>query len=509
MLEGFDENARMVFARAREEARALGRECIGTEHVLLGVCHQDAEDSDPVLAPAGITTQSVRAWLAQHAGQPGGAPDGSLPFTPNVWFVLDRTHVEASGRQHQSIGPAHVLLALIRCAIVAPKALAPAVGAPQAPHEDASETGPPETGRQPGQTGPADPDVVAALLRDCEIDPRALHARAAARANTDSAGQGFPFLGEDLAARPCLPGRGRRWLWRAAILAGYAPLAALETVLAPPATRVIALAAAVLAPIVLYLVMSAVARPLWRRRVAREDVEPIEAPGLRAALGPAGLREVNVFCDPRGRFTGRSRGSARSFGRVGMIFLRPSLKKAHPDLTRFITAHEAAHLARDDVMSEGLAVACLATLIGVAAATRWTDVLWLYLAAFALIVTLRWCQELACDRIAANAAGPIPADEYIAYLSRADARRRSRPFLPRIRAQLRGRLTHPPGRMRRSLLARTAARSSPGSSSAAPTVSWPTQCSSASATGLSPTSVSSSRPNPTIAGSGSASSTIS
>ncbi len=354
MLERFDENARTVFARARDEARALGRECIGTEHVLLGVCHHDARDSDPVLAPAGITTQSVRAWLAQHGGQPGGAPDGSLPFTPNVWFVLDRTYVEAGGRQHQSIGPAHVLLALIRCAIVAPKALAPAAGAPQAPQEDAAETG-----RQPVQTSPADPDVVAALLRDCEIDPRALHARAAARANADRAGQGFPFFGEDLGARPCLPGRGRRWLWHAAVLAGYAPLAALEIVLAPPATRVIALAAAVIAPIVLYLVISAIARQLWRRRLAREDVEPVEAPGLRAALAPAGLREVKVFCDPRGHFT-RSRGAARRFGRVGMIFLRPSLRKAHPDLTRFITAHEAAHLARDDVTSEGLAVACLA-----------------------------------------------------------------------------------------------------------------------------------------------------
>jgi Clp amino terminal domain, pathogenicity island component len=467
MLERFDENARTVLARARDEARALGRECIGTEHVLLGVCHHDAGDSDPVLAPAGITTQSVRAWLAQHGGQPGAAPDGSLPFTPNAWSVLDRAHVEACGRQHQSIGPAHVLLALIRCAIVAPKAVTPAARAPQAPPEDASEpvlpgTGPPETGHQPVQDSPADPDVVAALLRDCHIDLRALHARAAARANTDSAGQGFPFLGEDLAACPCLPGGGRRWLWRAAVLAGYAPFAALEIVLAPPAARAIALAAAVIAPMVLYLVIGAVARPLWRRRVAREDVEPIEAPGLRAALAPAGLREVTVFCDPRGRFT-RSRGAARRFGRVGMIFLRPSLKKAHSDLTRFITAHEAAHLARDDVMSEGLAQACLATLLGVAAATRWTDVLWLYLPASALIVTLRWCQELACDRIAVNAAGPIPANEYIAYLSRADARRRSRPFLPRIRAQLRGWLTHPPHRMRRSALARTIAKASPAS----------------------------------------------
>jgi ATP-dependent Clp protease ATP-binding subunit ClpA len=86
MPEQFDENARAVFARAREEARSLGRECIGTEHVLLGVGDQDAGDSDPLLAPAGITAQSVRAWLAQHGGQLGAAPDGSLPFTPNVWF---------------------------------------------------------------------------------------------------------------------------------------------------------------------------------------------------------------------------------------------------------------------------------------------------------------------------------------------------------------------------------------------------------------------------------------
>jgi hypothetical protein len=110
-----------------------------------------------------------------------------------------------------------------------------------------------------------------------------------------------------------------------------------------------------------------------------------------------------------------------------------------------------------------LALACLATLLGVAAATRPTDLLWLYLPAYALIVTPRWCQELACDRIAAKAAGQIPANEYIAHLGRADARRRSRPFLPRIRAQLRNRRTHPPGRMRRSALARTIVKASAAS----------------------------------------------
>ncbi len=464
MLERLDEDARTVFTRARGEARALGRGCVDTEHVLLGVCHQDEGDNDPVLAPVGITTQSVKTWLADHRDQGVEPADQSLPFTPNVLFVLHQAQVEADGRQHQSIGCAHVLLALIRCAIVAPEAPGPAPGSSQAHQENIPEPAPSEAGQTPLQSSPAGPDVVAPLLRDHGIDLGALHSSAAARANADGAGQGFPFLGGDLAVRPCFPGRGRRWLWRAAILAGYIPFAAVTIVLAPPATRVIALAAAVIGPGVLYLFMGAVAWPLWRHRVGREDVEPIQAPGLRAALAPAGLREVRVFWDPHGRFIGRARAASRRLGGVGLIFLRPSLKKAHPDLVRFITAHEAAHLARDDAMSEGLAVACLATLVGMAVATRPIEVLWLYLLASALIVTLRWCQELACDRVAAHAAGQIPACEYIAYLGRAEARRRRRPFLPRIRAQLRGWLTHPTTRIRRNALARTVAK--------APVVLW-------------------------------------
>ena len=113
--------------------------------------------------------------------------------------------------------------------------------------------------------------------------------------------------------------------------------------------------------------------------------------------------------------------------------------------------------------SQGLAVACLGTLIGVGVATRLNDILWLYLPAYALIVILSWCQELACDRVAVNAAGRIPADEYLAFLGRANARHRSRPFLARIRARLKNGLTHPPRRLRRGALARAIAKVSAAS----------------------------------------------
>src|ERR1700690_2047979 len=246
LRERFDQDAHAVLARAQEEARALGQQRVGTEHLLLGVCCQDAEGSDAVLASAGITAQGVRSWLAQHGGKGSGATEGSLPFPPNAWFVLYRAQAEADGRQHQSISPAHVLLALIRCATVAPKA--PAAGIPHAPGADAPEAAAPGTGRQPLHSSPAGPDAVAVLLSDGEIDLGALHARAAARANTASAGQGFPFIGADLAGRTCLPGRGRRRLWQAAVLAAYVPLAALDVILAPAATRVIAPACPVVAP---------------------------------------------------------------------------------------------------------------------------------------------------------------------------------------------------------------------------------------------------------------------
>jgi hypothetical protein len=304
------------------------------------------------------------------------------------------------------------------------------------------------------------------LTRPAELGPPGMWNDALyARANTGSAGQGFPFLGVDLAAYACLPGRGRRWLWHAAVLVGYAPLAALEIVLVPPAIQVAALVAAVIVPIALCPVMRAL---VWRRPLVGEGIEAVEVPGLCAALAPTGLRDVKVFRDPGGRFTGRSAGAARRFGRGGMIFLRPSSRKTHPDITRFIAAHEVAHLARNDSMSDALTVACLAALVGVAAATRPSDLLWLWIPAEALVVTLRWCQEIVCDRIAANVAGPIPTNEYVAHLGRAAARRRRRPFLPRIRAQFMGRLTHPPLCIRRSALARTIARTSAPPYRAAP-----------------------------------------
>jgi len=103
-----------VFAQVREEARALGRECVDTEHVLLEVCYQDEGDSDPVLAPAGITAKSVKAWLAHHGDRGVGATDRSLPFTaltssrrglpghhPQRLTYLYVTRSDTSGRRKQ------------------------------------------------------------------------------------------------------------------------------------------------------------------------------------------------------------------------------------------------------------------------------------------------------------------------------------------------------------------------------------------------------------------------
>jgi len=433
VIERFTDNARAAIVSAREEACALGGSSIDAGHLLLGLCHEDARDA-PVLAAEGLTAAGTRARLAALSGRGPAAPDGYLPFTERVKSVLFQAEREALGRQHPSISAAHLLLALMSLEL---KAGAAPPGSAQAP-----------------------PDAVATLLSDQQVEAATLHNRAAAIAHTESAGQSFPFLGADLTAVARLPGRWQRWSRHATVLAGYAMLAVVAILPAPPDRRAIATWLAVIVPAAALILRRAVMRGLYRIRLAKPDAERIAVPGLRTALAAAGLLEVTVICVPRGRLTGRSAAVSRRDGRDGMIFLRPEMKRAHPDLTRFLMAHEAAHLARDDTSTLNVAVTCLVGLGIVAEVTSLVN-LWLLAPALLGFVALRWRSELACDRLALRAAGWLPGDQFLAYRARADAAWRRRPRPERLRAQVKAMLSHPPTSVRRDAMARATEKIQP------------------------------------------------
>ena len=266
--------------------------------------------------------------------------------------------------------------------------------------------------------------------------------------------EGFPYLGEEFAVTARLPGTGQRWFWHGAVLVGYVCLATLAIVLGPAEARGLAGAVAAAAPVVLFPARRLAGRfQAWMLHQPGWGLEAVEAPGLGAALVPAGLRRVTVVTAPAGHRVMRRHDawSSRS-GRAGVIVLPADLKDpeaVNPDVTRVVTAHEAAHLARDDSMTGDLLSVGRLCLLLVVALTAPAS-LWLLLPLVAVPAAVRWRMELVCDRMAAEAAGPAPARTYVDHHSEMLERARGLPLPRRLIWRLRSTFTHPPWRMRRN-----------------------------------------------------------
>jgi ATP-dependent Clp protease ATP-binding subunit ClpC len=114
MFERFTDRARRVVVLAQEEARLLNHNYIGTEHILLGLIHEDEGVAAKVLEELGISLETVRAKVESIIGAGEGAPSGHIPFTPRSKKVLELSLREALQLGHNYIGTEHILLGLIR-----------------------------------------------------------------------------------------------------------------------------------------------------------------------------------------------------------------------------------------------------------------------------------------------------------------------------------------------------------------------------------------------------------
>ena len=114
MFERFTDRARRVVVLAQEEARLLVHNYIGTEHLLLGLIHEDEGVAARALESLGISLGAVRAQVEEMIGRGGQAPYGHIPFTPRAKKVLELALREALQLGHSSIGTEHILLGLIR-----------------------------------------------------------------------------------------------------------------------------------------------------------------------------------------------------------------------------------------------------------------------------------------------------------------------------------------------------------------------------------------------------------
>jgi len=114
VFERYTDRARRVVVLAQEEATMLGHNYIGTEHILLGLIHEDEGVAAKALESLGISLQAVRQQVEEVIGQGQQPLSGHFPFTPRANKVLELALREAQQLGHNYIGTEHILLGLIR-----------------------------------------------------------------------------------------------------------------------------------------------------------------------------------------------------------------------------------------------------------------------------------------------------------------------------------------------------------------------------------------------------------
>ena len=111
MFERFTERARQVIVLAQDEARGLGHDYIGTEHILLALLREEEGLGARTLREAGVSLADVRRRIDAGVGDPKAA--GQIPFTPHARRVLEAALRRAVRWGHPWIGTEHLLVGLL------------------------------------------------------------------------------------------------------------------------------------------------------------------------------------------------------------------------------------------------------------------------------------------------------------------------------------------------------------------------------------------------------------
>ena len=114
MFGRFTERAQKVVVLSQEEARRLGHNVVGTEHILLGLAAEGEGVAARALQAIGISLDKVRAEVEKVIGRGEGVSQGNIGFTPRAKRVLELAFDEARQLGHTYIGTEHILLGLIR-----------------------------------------------------------------------------------------------------------------------------------------------------------------------------------------------------------------------------------------------------------------------------------------------------------------------------------------------------------------------------------------------------------
>ena len=114
-FDKFTDKARHVLVLAREEAAALKRPHVGTEHLLLGLAKEPDGIAAQALERVGITYEKALEIVAGMAeGEQEAEAGANISFTPRTKRVLENALREAMQMGQSYISTEHLLLGIVR-----------------------------------------------------------------------------------------------------------------------------------------------------------------------------------------------------------------------------------------------------------------------------------------------------------------------------------------------------------------------------------------------------------
>jgi hypothetical protein len=108
------EAAQHAVTQAKQEAGRLGHDHVGTEHLLLGLLHDDRSRAVATLGELGIAPETVRRRVQAAIGQGPGEPGIGFPTTKAFTLVLALAGRETTELDHDRLGTQELLLGLAR-----------------------------------------------------------------------------------------------------------------------------------------------------------------------------------------------------------------------------------------------------------------------------------------------------------------------------------------------------------------------------------------------------------
>ncbi len=115
MFGRYSERVQRVIILAQDEARRLGTNYVGTEHLLLALLREGTGIAAQALQSLGIDLQAARGEIEQAVGRGTAPADGEVQFTPRGKKVIMELAIDEARRLgHAYVGTEHLLLGLIR-----------------------------------------------------------------------------------------------------------------------------------------------------------------------------------------------------------------------------------------------------------------------------------------------------------------------------------------------------------------------------------------------------------